>query len=202
MKDKDRYKRAFNTLVSSNVFENEEDILKMTETNKVKKGFFKASTVAAALLAVLLVGSVTVYAADLGGIRTKINAFFEGKDTEMTLVDEGSGIVAYDADGKVIAGTYGDVAADEFVESMNSEVSFGYAEKDGKDSLLLYYKDLSFDIQDDLDAGARYFKLTASDRVLYIYVELDAAGRMEKMSFSESETFFTDRDVTEYVNLK
>ena len=57
-------------------------------------------------------------------------------------------------------------------------------------------------IQDDLDAGARYFKLTASDRVLYIYVELDAAGRMEKMSFSESETFFADRDVTEYVNLK
>ena len=117
MKDKDRYKRAFNTLVSSNVFENEEDILKMTETNKVKKGFFKASTVAAALLAVLLVGSVTVYAADKDGAYFLYEMACSEDDYELLTVGQAIMVTGYkgewageveivDATFEIVEGSY------------------------------------------------------------------------------------------------
>ena len=202
MDDKERYKRAFNTLVSSDVFENEEDIINMAKTQKTGKRFFRASTVAAALVAVLLLGSVTAYATNAGDVRTKVNGFVLGKSTEISVVEDGDNLAAYDSEGNFVAGVENsnDVADFAYMLSNDSSVDFNYIGS-GKDARLdLYFRGLDVAVQDEINEGYRAFRLTAPDGYsACAYVQLDGNGILERIDTATAEVIEEDFGVTEFI---
>ena len=129
MTNKERYKQAFSALPSSQQFYLEE-----AEMMQIHKKHKKNIAVAAAIAcAVIIGGSGTVYAADIGGIQEKLSIWLYGKQTEVEVnenenggytftYDRGNGSegmsvfggVSFDADGSE---TW--LTADELAEQIN-----------------------------------------------------------------------------------
>ena len=166
MNNKEKYQRSFNTLRLSGDFR--EKCKKTPEESgkgKIMKfrSMYGISRAAAATIAVclLVVGSVGVsYAADLGGIRTKLGIWINGtkQDVEVVQVGDGSYTVC-DENGEETMG-FGGVAIDEngnerpmTVEElagfMNNDCRLEFTE-DGK--MIFSYKNLVEDVTDQLDS--------------------------------------------------
>lgn len=153
MTNKERYKKAFSTLHASDHIS-----LEVTMMEK-RKSIYRMKKVAAACAAVVLAcGSMTVaYAADLGGIQQKIDAWIHGEKTEVNAVDHGNGHYTYtftdeNGDSKEMGG--GGIAIDEFgnetplsaEEVLEQAVNSVEADEDGK--VWLYYYDKKIEITD------------------------------------------------------
>lgn len=99
MTNKERYKQAFSVLLSSSQLS-----LEVEEMAKIHKKHKKNMAVAAAILcAVIIGGSGTAYAADLGGIQEKLSLWIHGSKTEVEVTESGSGgyTFTYEADGEI-----------------------------------------------------------------------------------------------------
>ena len=166
MNNKEKYQRSFNTLRLSGDFR--EKCKKTPEESgkgKIMKfrSMYGISRAAAAAIAVclLVVGSVGVsYAADLGGIRTKLGIWINGtkQDVEVVQVGDGSYTVC-DENGEETMG-FGGVAidengnerpmtAEELAGFMNNDCRLEFTE-DGK--MIFSYKNLVEDVTDQLDS--------------------------------------------------
>lgn len=158
MTNKERYKQAFSALPSSQQFHLEE--AEMTQIHKKHK---KNIAVAAAIAcAVIIGGSGTAYAADIGGIQEKISIWLYGKQTEVNVTENGNGGYTFTYDrgnGTEGMSAYGGVSinedgsqtwltADELAEQINNSAS---VEKDADGKVWVYYYDQKQDITDLLE---------------------------------------------------
>ena len=157
MTNKERYKQAFSALPSSQQFHLEE--AEMTQIHKKHK---KNMAVAAAIAcAVIIGGSGTVYAADIGGIQEKLSIWLYGKQTEVDVTenenggytftyDRGNGTEGMSAYGGVSFNADGSqtwLSADELADQINNSAT---VEKDADGKVWVYYYDQKQDITDQL----------------------------------------------------
>lgn len=171
MTNKEWYKRAFSSLHTS------PDFMVQLENRKTAKWLKKWAFVGAFM--VLIIGTSTIYAANIGGIQRTIQIWIHGELTDATLtIDENNGTYSIkDPNGKAIQ-SGGGVAIDtqghsraltpeEIMEDQENMVS---TEKiDGH--MYLYYKDQKYDITNPLAHNTyTYITLRDSKKTLYITV--------------------------------
>lgn len=177
MTNKEKYKQAF-----SGLHPLEPISLEVTQMVKMQKKH-KFQVAAAILTAFILVGGTgTVYAANVGGIQRTIQLWIHGDQTDSTLdikedgsyslnysdengntVEQGGGRVAFDADG-----TERPLTEDEIMEQINMpEVEY---EEDG--SVWVYYENQKIEITDKFDNDKIcYVKIKGKEKTLYLTVK-------------------------------
>lgn len=177
MTNKEKYKQAF-----SGLHPLEPISLEVTQMVKMQKKH-KFQVAAAILTAFILVGGTgTVYAANVGGIQRTIQLWIHGDQTHATLdvkedgsynlnysdengniVEQGGGGVAFDADG-----TERPLTEDEIMEQINMpEVEY---EEDG--SVWVYYENQKIEITDKFDNDKIcYVKIKGKEKTLYLTVK-------------------------------
>ena len=177
MTNKEKYKQAF-----SGLHPLEPISLEVTQMVKMQKKH-KFQVAAAILTAFILVGGTgTVYAANVGEIQRTIQLWIHGDQTDATLdvkedgsynlnysdengntVEQGGGGVAFDADG-----TERPLTEDEIMEQINMpEVEY---EEDG--SVWVYFHNQSIDITDKFDDNNVCFvKVTDGKETFYLTVK-------------------------------
>ncbi len=178
MTNKEKYKQAFSVLHTSDNFSLE--VEKMTLLKRKQK---MNIAVAAAAICVLLVGGTgTVYAANIGGIQRTIQLWIHGDQTDAVLevdsdgtynmlyqdengntVERGGGGVAIEADGSERP-----LTEEELMEDINApDVEY---KDDG--SVWVYYYDQKIEITDKFDeSGVCYVKLSNNGEILYMTVK-------------------------------
>ena len=182
MTDREKYKSAVDAVASSRMHKLEaSDIMKNRKTNIRFKGLVIA--VAAVILLVGVCGGA--YAADVGGIQSKVQVWFRGELTDVTLDISTNGsaseyaLTFTDADGVEREIHGGGVAMDmfgrerplteeEILEQLNSpEVVY---EDDG--TVWVYYGSEKVEITDLFDAdGFCYVKLTGGKKPVYMTIK-------------------------------
>lgn len=177
MTNKEKYKQAF-----SGLHPLEPISLEVTQMVKMQKKH-KFQVAAAILTAFILVGGTgTVYAANVGGIQRTIQLWIHGDQTHATLdvkedgsynlnysdengntVEQGGDGVAFDADG-----TERPLTEDEIMEQINMpEVEY---EEDG--SVWVYYENQKIEITDKFDNDKIcYVKIKGKEKTLYLTVK-------------------------------
>lgn len=177
MTNKEKYKQAFSGLHPLEPISLEvEQMVKMQKKHKFQ-------VAAAILTAFILVGGTgTVYAANVGEIQRTIQLWIHGDQTDATLdvkedgsynlnysdengntVEQGGDGVAFDADG-----TERPLTEDEIMEQINMpEVEY---EEDG--SVWVYYENQKIEITDKFDNDKIcYVKIKGKEKTLYLTVK-------------------------------
>ncbi|MFV0517550.1 MAG: hypothetical protein ACK5MV_09145 [Aminipila sp.] len=178
MTNKEKYKQAFSALHVSDEFSLE--VKKMTNTIKKKK--FNQMVAGIAICVLIVGGSATAYAADLGGIQRTIQLWIHGDQTEVNIdynLDEGSYDMEYsDSEGNTVHQGGGGVAFDAFgnerpltqeelLDSLNApEVVY---KEDG--SVWIYYFDQKIEITDKFNDEICYAKVSNGKETLYMTVQ-------------------------------
>lgn len=177
MTNKEKYKQAF-----SGLHPLEPISLEVEQMVKIQKKH-KFQVAAAILTAFILVGGTgTVYAANVGGIQRTIQLWIHGDQTDATLdvkedgsyslnysdengkeVEQGGGGVAFDANG-----TERPLTEEEIMEQINMpEVEY---EEDG--SVWVYYENQKIEITDKFDNDkVCYVKIKGKEKTLYLTVK-------------------------------
>ncbi len=177
MKNKEKYKQAFSGLQPL-----EPISLEVEQMVKIKKKH-KFHVAVAILSAFILVGGTgTVYAANVGGIQRTIQLWIHGDQTDATLdvkedgsyslnysdengdeVEQGGGGISLDADG-----TEHSLTEKEIIEQLNMpEVEY---EDDG--SVWVYYENQKIEITDKFDKDkVCYVKIKGKEKTLYLTVK-------------------------------
>ena len=182
MTDQEQYKRVFDAVASSKMHK-----LEASDIMENRKKVIKFKGLAIALAAVILVIGAcgAAYAADLGGIQSKVQLWIRGELTDVTLDISTNGssseyaLTYTDADGnqKEIHG--GGIAADMFgrerpltedeILEQLSQLEVVY-EDDG--TVWVYYGSEKVEITDLFDDnGVCYVKLTGGKKPIYMTVE-------------------------------
>lgn len=182
MTDREKYKSAVEAVASSKMHQLEaSDIMKNS-----KKTFRFRGLVIAVAAAVLLLGACGgAYAADLGGIQSKVQIWFQGELTDVTLDISNNGSFSEytasftDAEGNprqimgggVAYGLFGKerpLTEEEILEELNApEVVY---EDDG--SVWVYSGSEKVEITDQFDEnGICHVKLTGGEKPLYMTVQ-------------------------------
>lgn len=199
MTNKERYKQAFSALPSSQQFHLEE--AEMTQIHKKHK---KNMAVAAAIAcAVIIGGSGTVYAADIGGIQEKLSIWLYGKQTEVDVTenenggytftyDRGNGTEGMSAYGGVSFNADGSqtwLSADELADQINNSAT---VEKDADGKVWVYYYDQKQDITDQLvNSNVCHITMTHEGKTIYLTISENGNGGYSLTQTSdtpESET--------------
>ena len=182
MTDQEKYRRAVDVVASSRMRKLEAgDIMKSKKTNFRFKGI--AIAVAAVILLVGACGAA--YAADIGGIQSKVQVWFRGELTDATLDISTNGnaseyaLTITDANGEtkeihgggVAIGLFGKerpLTEEEILEHLNEpEVVY---EDDG--TVWVYYGSEKVEITDMFDAdGFCYVKLTGGKKPVYMTIK-------------------------------
>ncbi|MBR5421232.1 MAG: hypothetical protein IK115_08815 [Lachnospiraceae bacterium] len=155
------YRRSFDRLHLSDDFGKrlEERLKENGKESKMNTSIHGISRFAAAAIAgVIAFGSFgACYAADLGGIRTRIEIWMNGEKSEVEVEEDGMGYSWTDADGETYGfggialdedGNESPISAEELAAYMNSECTL--KAQDGR--LMLFYKNLSTDVTDMVSA--------------------------------------------------
>lgn len=192
MNNKERYKQAFSALHPSAPLS-----LEVEEMAKMKKKHKTHMAVAAAVAAAVIIGgSGTVYAADIGGIQEKLSMWFHGSKTEVNVTGNGDGGYTFSwqqAGEEHIMGSGGVsidesgnetwLTAQELVEDMNQYAEV-WADPEGK--VHVYYYDQEIDVTDlfDQDNICRLL-LTHEGKPSYLKITRETDG---SYPFSQSAT--------------
>ncbi len=183
MTDKELYKQAFSALHSSAQIS-----LEAEEMAKIQKKHKTNMAVAAALIcAVIIGGSGTAYAADLGGIQQKLSLWLHGKETEVDVTATGNGgyTFSYEENGQIKEMGGGGVSidesgnetwlyADELAEDMNRYADV-YEDENG--IVHVYYYDQIIDITNLFDQeGICRILLSHNGEKSYLKVTRDEDG--------------------------
>ena len=205
MTNKERYKQAFSALQTSVQLSME--VEKMAEIQKKHKRNIIAA--AAIACAVVIGGSGTAYAADIGGIQEKVYIWLHGAQTEADIVENGEGgyEVRYERDGEeqgVTAfggvsidsdGTVDWLSVDELVEGLNESAD---VDKDADGRVWVYYYDQKVDITDLFDdEGVCRVKMTHEGQVIYLEIEQGEYG-----GFPYSQTNdLPEEEIEKYIDI-
>ena len=199
-KNEENYKRSFNALHLSEDFPerlearlNDEREDKKMNSNTLH-GFSRIAAAIAACAVTLGVGGVC-YAADLGGIRTKVELWMNGEKTEVELEQDGMGYSWTDEYGEnhgfggmVLeeGGKEIPMTAEELAGQMNNEAVL--RDKDGR--LNLYYKNLCVDVTDMIGSdGTLYIHINdpVNPYTYFNYSEIDPKGAYHCSSWDRPE---------------
>lgn len=206
MTDKELYKKAFSVLHSSAQLS-----LEVEEMAKIQKKHKTNMAVAAALICTVIIGgSGTAYAADLGGIQEKLSLWLHGKETEVEVTATGGGgyTFTYEQDGEIREFGGGGVSidedgtetwlyADELAEDMNRYADV-YADEKGV--VHVYYYDQEIDITDLFDEdGICRIILAHNGEVSYLKVIREKDGSYPFSQRTEPED---DRELYRDVSVK
>lgn len=203
MTNRERYKQAFSALPSSGLFTWE-----VEEMEQLKKKHRKNIAAAAAIAcAVVIGGSGTVYAADIGGIQEKISMWLHGTKTEVDVTENGTDgyggyTFTYTQDGETKSIGGGGVSidengnetwlsADEVADHMSQSADID-VDEDGK--VWIYFYDQKVEITDSFDeSGVCTLTLTHDDRSVYLEITKDADG-----GYSFTQTDISAEDSSKY----
>ncbi len=195
MTNKEKYKQAF-----SGLHPLEPISLEVEQMVKIQKKH-KFQVAAAILTAFILVGGTgTVYAANIGGIQRTIQLWIHGDQTDATLdvkedgsyslnysdengkeVEQGGGGVAFDADG-----TERPLTEEEIMEQLNMpEVEY---EEDG--SVWVYYENQKIEITDKFDKhNICYVKIKGKEKTLYLTVKYQNGYSVSEDKYPDPASF-------------
>lgn len=177
MRNKEKYKQAFSALHVTDEFSLK--VRKMDNTGRKHKLNIMVAGVAACVF--LVVGSVTAYAADLGGIQRTIQLWIQGDQTEVTIDfnSDGSYDMEYlDSEGNTNQQGGGGVAFNddgserplteaEILDQLNKpDVRY---EDDG--SVWIYYYDQKINITDKFDDNVCYVKVSNEKETFYMTIK-------------------------------
>ncbi len=196
MTNKEKYKEAFGVLRPET-----EQWEVQPMKNNIKTFKTKRILAVAAVVVILAVAAVGVYAADVGGIQTTVRGWLHGAQRDVAVSERGDGGYDFeyvDENGNKQSFSGGGVAmerngkersltAEEALEGGGFEVVKG---DDGR--LRLYYYDKIFDITDLMgDNAVGRFRFKESDKVfartVYVKVEQDVIeGELTSCSMSTS----------------
>lgn len=195
MTNKERYQQAFSALPSSRQLN-----LEVEEMAQIQKKHKKNIAVAAAVACAALIGAGgTAYAADLGGIQTKVNIWLNGKQVEAIETPNENGYsytFTFDGEDGTECMGYGGVSidedgnetwlnGDELVAHINESAS---VEKDEDGRIWAYYYDQKTEITDLFDEnGVCTITMTHEDKTIQLEITDNGEG-----SFS-----FTQTDISE-----
>ena len=180
MSNKENYKKAFSVLKSSCDFSLEEKRM-----NRIKREIaHKNLLIAAAVMLVILAGSGTAYAADLGGIKKTVKMWVHGYETDVSYEfneDEGTYLKKYvDENGEEVqedaSGWHGDnspLTVEELIESEHDSVSY---EKTDEGRFMIYYQNKAVDITDKFTDGTCYIHVVGEEGEKYIKIKLTENG--------------------------
>ena len=204
MTNKEKYKRTFDTLASSERFSLE--VTEMKKENKTKHVYNRIAAAAAALVLVLS-ASTAAYASDLGGIKTMFTMWINGEQQNATVTSTSNDydyeFTYKDADGKDVTVGGGGVTTDENGNERPmtaSEIaeSFGdtAVDRDDNGKVYLTYKNLKFDITSAVNAGKTKFVFTADGKEHY--VTIDDTANEGTGSYSLSDCVGPNDDASDY----
>lgn len=195
MTNHEKYKKAFSALqTSKRSFQEVENMAKLQKRTKIKT--------AAAVIAccIILGGTGTAYAANVGGIQRTIQLWIHGDQTTATLdfSDDGTySMEYYDEDGNLKQSDGGGVAinpdgtqrpltAEELMEEMDSpEVEY---EDDG--SVWVYYHNQSIEITDKFnEQNICFVKIDDGNKPLYLTVKYHNGYSYSSDKYVEPDEF-------------
>ena len=177
MMNKEKYKRAFSVLKPSEIsFQEVDNMARLQKKTRIK-------TAAAIVTGCILIGGTgTAYAANVGGIQRTIQLWIHGDQTTATLnvSDDGTYTMEYyDEDGNLSQSGGGGIAMDadgttrplteaELLAEIDSpEVEY---EEDG--SVWVYYHNQSIEITDKFNEDkVCYVKIADGNKTLYLTVK-------------------------------
>ncbi len=195
MTNKDKYKQAFSTLKISENFSFDLEKMEVEKMNKLNRKRTLHTVVATlAICFVVLGGSVTAYATNLGGIQQTIQHWVKGELTEVEIfyqpdgsynitVDEENGETTNTQSGGGVAfdeaGNERPLTVEEIVEHLNyPEVEYT---SDGK--VYIYYTNQVIDITDKFEDGICYVKINTEDKPLYMTVKYEQGFSISKDNY-------------------
>lgn len=195
MTNKERYKRAFSVLHTSDDFSLE--VEKMALVNRKQRVKTVAAAVAVCLL--LIGGSGTAYATDIGGIQRTLQLWIHGDQTDVTIdfSNDGSYDMSYqDEEGNIQEAGGGGIAfesdgserpltEDELIEQMNTpEVEY---KDDG--TVWVYYYDQKIEITDQFEDDVCYVKVSNGDETLYMTIKYQNGWCTSPNKYESPSTF-------------
>ena len=196
MSNKENYKKAFSVLKSSCDFTLEEKRMNIIKRENAHRNLLTA----AAVMLVVLAGSGTAYAADLGGIRETVQMWIHGEQTDVTINDESIEYVDKDGNVQVETGIESNpqtgerpLTGEEIAEEKVNEVDVDKTD-DGK--VIMYFHDKQFDVTDNIANKKDTFHVVADGSEVYVKLEFDANGDFS-ITTSPRPDWFTD-----YIELK
>lgn len=205
MSNKENYKKAFSVLKSSCDFTLEEKRMEKMKREKINKNLLTA----AAVLFVVVAGSGTAYAADLGGIRETVQMWVHGNKTDVsyefdeeknnyvkTYVNENGEEVQEDV--SVWNGDNTPLEEDELIEYESDNVSY---EKTDDGRFMIYYQNKAVDITDKFTDGTCYIHVVGEKGEKYIKIKLTENGDdySDMLESPEPFAFFVDKDGVEQI---
>lgn len=198
MTDREKYKRVFSKLHTS------ENFCVEVENMKDKKKIVMGKGMAACLAVVLVLGSGTAaYAADLGGIQEKVAIWFQGEQVEMEVEEcdeiDGYQYIYQNEDGTESEmtltgimdenGTTRRMTSDELVEEYNENV---HIVDDEKGRTWVYYYDQKVDITDQLNENNNLCLLSLVHDEETMYLTIEKTG--DSYGWIQSDDGFSELD--------
>ena len=195
MTNKEKYKQAFSGLQTSGLSEME--VKKMAILKR--KQMTKIVAAAAAVCVLMIGGTGTAYAMNIGGIQRTIQLWWNGDQTDATLELTPDGeyniYIAEDTENPVMGGggvamdndgTERPLTEDEIMGHFNSpEVEY---EEDG--AVWVYYRNQKIEITDKFDEdGVCYVKLVDGDDISYLTVKYDNGYSWAKDKYVSPDKF-------------
>ena len=182
MSNKENYKKAFSVLKSSCDFTLEEKRMDRIKREIAHKNLL----IAAAVMLVILAGSGTAYAADLGGIKKTVKMWVHGNETDVSYEfneDEGTYLKKYvnengeevQEDASAWHGDNSPVTMEELIEGEHDSV---VVEKTDDGKCMLYFQNKTVDITDKFTDGKCYIHVVGEEGERYVEVELDENGNL------------------------
>lgn len=193
MTNKERYKQAFSTLHPSGRLS-----LEVEEMAYIHKKHKTNMAIAAAIAcAVIIGGSGTVYAADIGGIQEKLSLWLYGEKTQVNVTescDDGY-TFTYERDGEtetiggggIIIGEDGTetrMTAGEVAESMNQHASVD-ADEEGR--VWVYYYNQKSDITELFHEDRCLISLSHNGEPVYLEITREKDGLYSYSQSGEPE---------------
>ena len=182
MTNKDKFKRAFSALHTSDSF-----TLEQEDTTMTKKIRFHKTAVAACTALAIFAGTATCYAADAGGIQRTVQVWLHGDQTTATItVGDGDDQITHysiqDSSGNEVQGG-GGVAFNEdgserplTTAEMQDYLNMPTTDTIGH-HLYLFYKDQKIDLTGRFDKDGLCY-ITLIDGKKKIYVTVAESGGM------------------------
>lgn len=204
MSNKENYKKAFSVLKSSSDFTLEEKRMEKMKREKIHKNLL----IAAATLLVVVAGSGTAYAKDLGGIKKTVQMWVHGNKTDVsyefdeeknnyvkTYVNENGEEVQEDV--SVWNGDNTPLEEDELIEYESDNVSY---EKTDDGRFMIYYQNKAVDITDKFTDGTCYIHVVGEKGEKYIKIKLTENGDDYSEMLESPRPFatFVDKDGVEH----
>lgn len=189
MTNKERFKRAFSELHTSDDF-----VLDLEDKTMTRKFRFRKAAIAACTALAICAGGITCYAANIGDIQRTIQVWLHGDQTTATVTVGEDNITHYsikDENGNVVeygGGVAGDgkggsrpLTESEIEEYLNGPSTDTI---DGK--LYLFYKDQKVDLTDKFDKdGLCYITLEDGDKKLYVTVAKNGGLQYDEDRYPE-----------------